>query len=183
MGAKSKTGGFGGLRWTLLKRQPAQLVQIIGELYRLSRENQRFLEARLDQPKKQLPAYRQLIAECLYPDPLGRQTKIRIAEAKRAISQYERAARDITGAADLMLTFVERGTAYALDLGYGDEGLFSSLAAMLSRVLDARHRGSEELRRSIEPRLIRLSSSARTIGWGYGDFVEDAITEALESDE
>jgi hypothetical protein len=182
MGAKSKTGGFGKLRSTLLKRQPAQLVQIIGELYRLSRENKRFLEARLDEPQKQLPAYRQLVTECLFPDPL-RSTKIRIVEAKRAISQYERATRDMTGTADLMLTFVESGTAYALDLGYGGEGFFSSLSSMLSRVLDAWHHGSEELRRSLETRLLRLSSSACTIGWGYGDFVEDAITEALESDE
>jgi hypothetical protein len=39
--------------------------------------------------------------------------------------------RDAAGTAELMLTFVERGTGFAADLGYGDEDFFSSLEGML----------------------------------------------------
>ena len=35
----------------------------------------------------------------------------------------------------------------------------------------------------MRPRLIRLSASARGLGWGYGDFVVDEIADAVNSDE
>ena len=136
MRVTSGSEGFGRIRSTLLKQQPTQLVRLIGELYRLSGENQRFLEARLGGAPKQLPVYRQFVADCLWPDPLRKRAKVQIAEAKRAISQYERATGDAAGTAELMLTFVEQGTGFAADLGYGDEDFFSSLEGMLSRALD-----------------------------------------------
>jgi hypothetical protein len=108
---------------------------------------------------------------------------MRISEAKRAVSQYERATRDTAGTIDLMLVFVEMGTAFAADLGYGENDFFSALEKMLSRALILLRRGSKELRQSIRPRLVRLSASARDIGWGYGDFVVDAIAGVVQSNE
>jgi hypothetical protein len=140
------------------------------------------VEARLGEAGKQLPVYRQFVAECLRPDPLRKGAKVRIAEAKRAISQYQRATGDVAGTAELMLTFVEQGTEFAADLGYGDEDFFSSLEGMLSRALDGLQRCTEQLRQSMRPRLIRLSELARDIGWGYGDFVNDVIARAVEPD-
>jgi hypothetical protein len=166
----------------LLKQQPTQLVRLIGELYRLSRENQRFLEARLGGGPEQLSGYQQLVADCLWPDPMRKGAKLRIVEAKRAISQYERATGDPEGTAELMLTFVEQGTGFAADLGYGDEDFFASLEGMLSRALEGLQRCTERFRLSMRPRLIRLSELARNIGWGYGDFVNDAIARAVEPD-
>lgn len=182
MRAKSDTEGFGRIRSTLLKQQPKQLVRLIGELYRLSRENQRFLQARFGGGPKQLPVYRQLIADCLWPDPLRKGAQVRIAEAKRAIRQYERATGDAAGTTELMLTFVEQGTGFAADLGYSDEDLFSSLEAMLSRALDGLQSCTDQFRQSMWPRLIRLSELARDIGWGYGDFVNDAIARTVKPD-
>lgn len=175
MRLKSGTEGFGRIRSTLLERQPRQLVRLIGELNRLSRENQRFLEARFGGAPQQLPARRQFVADCLWPDPLRKGAKVRIAEAKRAISQYERATGDAAGTAALMLTFVGQGTGFAGDLGYTDEDFFSSLEAMLPHALDGLRRCTEQFRQSMRPRLIRLSELALKIGWGYGDFVNDAI--------
>jgi hypothetical protein len=167
--------GFGKIRPKLLTQHSRQLVRLIGDLYRLSKENQRFLEARLGDASKELPIYRRLVADCLFPDPLRRGSEVRISEAKRAVSQYERASGDAAGTVDLMLLFVETGTAFAADLGYGEDGFFSALQNMLSRVLNLLRRANEELRQSMRPRLIRLSASARGLGWGYGDFVADAI--------
>ena len=94
MTAVSELEGFAGIRGTLLKQRPEQLVRLIGELYRLSTENRRFLEARLGGAAKQLPLYRTLVAECLWPDPFRKNAKVRISEARRAISQYRRATGD-----------------------------------------------------------------------------------------
>ena len=177
MGASSGSGGFAKIRSTLLRQQPVQLIRVIGELYRLSRENQRFLEARLADASKQLPAYRRLVADCLFPDPLRKGAKVRIVEAKRAISQYARATGDTAGTVDLMMTFVERGTSFAGDLGYGEDAFFISLENLLSRALDLLRGGSDDLKQSMRSRLVRLSGSARDLGWGYGDFVVNAVAE------
>src|SRR5260370_9868952 len=171
MRATSGSEGFGRIRSTLLKQQPTQLVRLIGELYRLSKENQRFLRARLGGAPKQLPVYRQFVADCLWPDPLRKGAKVRIAEAKRAISHYERATGDAAGTAELILTFVEQGTGFAADLGYCDADFFSSLEGILSSALDGVQRSTERFRQTLRPRSMRLSRSARTTHSGTADFL------------
>lgn len=182
MGEASDSKGFGRIRSTLLGQQPRQLIRLIGELYRLSSENRRFLEARLGNASTELATYRRLVADCLFPDPLRKGAEVRISEAKRAISQYQRATGDSFGTVDLMLVFVETGTAFAADLGYGEDNFFSALENMLSRALNLL-RCSEDLRQRMRPRLVRLSASARDLGWGYGDFVAGAVADVVQSDE
>src|SRR5947209_3664802 len=97
MAARSGSDGFGSIRSTLLKQSPAQLVRLIGDLYRLSTENQRFVRARLGTGAPQLPAYRQFVSHCLYPNVFGKNSEVRIAEARRAISQFARANGDAAG--------------------------------------------------------------------------------------
>jgi hypothetical protein len=179
----SGSQGFGSIRSTLLTQPPRQLVRLIGELYRLSKENQRFLEARLGNASKQLSIYKRLVADCLFPDLLGKGSNVRISEAKRAIGQYERATGDLAGTVDLMLLFVETGSAFAADLGYGEDDFFSALENMLSRALDLLRGGSDDLTQSMRSRLLRLSGSARDLGWGYGDFVVNAVAEIVQSNE
>ena len=64
-----------------------------------------------------------------------------------------------------MLSFVEQGTAYANDVGYGDDSFFSGLEGMLTRALALLQQSTQELRDSLEQRLIRLADSARHLGW------------------
>ncbi len=175
-----RTGGFSGLRARLVRQGPDSLVRLIGELYRLSEENRRYLHSRLDNPAIQLPRYRQLVAEALWPDPLAKNADVRIADAKKAISQYQRATGDVAGTLDLMLTFVENGTGFAADVGYGNDQFFSSLESMLSRAVEMLGRCDEDLLGAMRPRLARLRSIACNIGWGYGDFVADAVGQIME---
>jgi hypothetical protein len=175
------SNGFRAYRATLLKHGAAELVQLIGELYRLSRENRQFLSARLGDGSKHMDAYRQLVADALFPDPLRKGAKVRIADAKKAIGQYERATGDGAGTLDLMLTFVEQGTAFAADVGYGDDGFFSSLENMLSRTLERFRKSPSNIQDAIKLRLLALPGAARDIGWGYGDFVADAVAHGLAS--
>jgi hypothetical protein len=81
------------------------------------------------------------------------------------------------------LTFVEQGTAYANDLGYGDDSFFSALEGMLTRALALLQQSTQELRHTLKPRLLCLDHSASGLGWGYGDFVRDAIGDALEEED
>src|SRR5947199_7247850 len=159
MEAKQKPDGFRVYRAALLKYRTSELVQLIGELYRLSRENRRFLSARLGDGSQQMDAYRQLVADAMFPDPLRKGAQVRIADAKKAISQYERATGDGAGTLDLMLTFVEQGTAFAADVGYGDDAFFSSLEDMLSRTLERFRKSPSDIPQPIQPRLIDLAGA------------------------
>jgi hypothetical protein len=183
MEPRQKKDGFRSLRTILLNKRSTELVRLIGELYGLSRENQRFLSARLGDPAKQKESYKRIVAEAMFPDPLRKGAEVRIADAKKAISQYERAAGDDAGTIDLMLTFVEEGTAFATDLGYGDDAFFSSLENMLSRTLERLGESSPAIRQTIQPRLVSLRNASRGIGWGYGDFVADAVARAVPAAE
>ena len=183
MEPRQKSDGFRSFRTILLKKSNAELVRLIGELYGLSRENQRFLSARLDDPAKHKDSYKRIVADAMFPDPLRKGAEVRIADAKKAISQYERAAGDDAGTIDLMLTFVEQGTAFTADLGYREDAFFSSLETMLSRTLERLAKSSPAIRKAIKPRLLSLRDAARGIGWGYGDFVVDAVDRAVPEGE
>jgi hypothetical protein len=78
-----------------------------------------------------------------------------------------------------MLIFVEQGTAFAADVGYGDDAFFSSLENMLSRTLERFQKSPPDIQQAIKPRLLDLPGAARDIGWGYGDFVADAVADAV----
>lgn len=179
MRAKQKPDSFRAYRAAQLGQQPSELVQLIGELYQLSGENRRFLSARLGDPSKQLEEYRQVVADAMSPDLLRKGAKVRIAEAKQAITHYERATGDQAGTLDLMVTFVEQGTALAAEVGYGDQAFFLSLESMLSRALARFSKSPPEVVHAIAPRLLDLPEAARDIGWGYGDYVADAVAAAL----
>ena len=60
---------------------------------------------------------------------------VRLRAASDAIVQYGRSTKDEVGKVDLLLTFVEAGTAQAADLGYGDDPYFAALARHVAQVV------------------------------------------------
>jgi hypothetical protein len=109
------------------------LVRLIGDLYRASSANRRFLDARLMPESAGVESYRRIVAGAIYPDPFSKRP-ISIRDAAAAITDYKRATGDLAGTVDLMLTFVEAGTEQAADLGYGDDDYFNALASRLNDV-------------------------------------------------
>ncbi len=178
MSAKQKVDGFRTLRASLLDQRQSELVQLIGELYQLCDQNRRFLSARFGDRQNQLEKYRQKVVEAMFPDVLRKGAKVRVADARQAIAEYQRATRDAAGTLDLMMTFVEEGTAFAAEFGYGDDAFFASLGRMLSSVLEQFRTSPATVGDVIEPRLLDLRELARDIGWGYGDAVADAVAGA-----
>ncbi len=151
------------------------LVHLIGDLYRASSANRRFLEARLIPDRDSVEAYRRIVAAAIYPDPFSKRA-ISIREAAAAIVQYKRSTGDVAGTVDLMLTFVEAGTDQAADLGYGDDAYFDALVSRLNAVANAFDDLPEAERKKAIVRLERIRGRAKDIGWGYGDFVDGIFT-------
>ena len=169
--------------WSLLKQvlggmSGAEVMKVVRDLHDLSAENRRFLRDRLLSPDAGIEDYRQQIRDAIYPDPFSRKP-ISIAAAKRAIRLYARATGDLAGTLHLELSFVEDGTAHALDIGFGDDRYFAALESMLTSVLEKLPRLPRATAEQFRRRLEHLRDEGRVIGWGYGDFLSDRLAEVL----
>jgi hypothetical protein len=174
--AASKTGdSWGTIKDAVHDKPVAELLALVRDLYELSPANRQFLYARFGTRTRELDRCRASIRSALSPDPLGRHPDPSLIAGKRLIREYERATRDDAGVVDLMLAFVEAGTGFAADVGFGDDAFFASLASMLERALDRAKVLSPETRTPLAPRLISLRHTAHGIGWGFGDFVASAV--------
>jgi len=163
---------------TLKGHTPDELLALIRDLYRRSPANRRFLHARCVSSAEQLDEYRRLVAVAIAPDPLG-TARVSLQAAKQAIRDYAKATKDRVGTAELMVTFVEEGTDYAADLGYCEDRYLRSLESMLEKVAAELSQLPEHERSDLLKRLDALRDTATLIGYGYGDVVDDVVSELL----
>jgi hypothetical protein len=163
------------LRARLKTFDRAGLVGLIADLYKASPANRRFLHSRLFAQHGAIEEYRRMVAKAVYPDPFSRR-RVSLRDATAAITQYRRATGDVTGAVDLMLTFVEAGTEQAADLGYGDDSYFNALETKLKAIAKLFDELPASARAATTSRLRRVRDRGKDMGWGYGDFVDDLVT-------
>lgn len=173
--------------WNELKSRlkglpPEALMEMLKGLYQLSPQNKAWLEARLA-PASEGNAYleecRKKVIRLVYDPRRAFPDKPHFREAKKIISEYRKAASDPAGTLDLMLTYLERGHAYTNDFGDIDMPFYDALINML-------YRFAKELQKLPDWPVLysqrfraRLQAIYRTssIGWGYGDAVQEVFQE------
>ena len=168
------------LRAVLVSQGSAELVDLVRDLHDLSHENRDFLNTRYLKSEDQLGMYKETIDESLYPD-VYKNKPIRISAAKKALSQYTKSTNDEAGTLELMVYFVERGTQCTADLGDIDEAFYSAMESMFERVIKTLKRSAPEVRARFLPRLTAIRDAADGIGWGYYDYLCDAVEQAFPS--
>lgn len=170
------------MRAVLAAQGSPQLLELVRDLYRLSQENRDFLNARFLVSENRLERYRKAIDDAIYPN-VYQNKPVRISVAKKVISQYSKATGDQAGALELMVYFVERGNQFTVDFGDIDEGFYSSLESMVGRVLATLKSSAPEMIDRYVPRLVAIRDSASGIGWGYHDYLCDALAEILPEED
>ena len=153
------------------------LARLVVDLCSLSDENKMFVEARLEVTPDPLKPYKERINEALYPDVMSRQP-IRIGAARRAVTEYKKAAGDLLGVLELMMYYVERGTACTADFGDIDEAFYSSLESMYDRLLKMLDTADGETKESFRSRAAAVVDRAKGIGWGYYDYLAGRFAES-----
>ena len=177
-----KTNSWRDLQSALQAQDQPALLKIVRDIYNLNQENKDFLHARFLPGEEGLAPYKRIIDESLYPDIYSNKP-IRISAGRKAISQYRKATGDETGTLELMVYFVERGNEFTVDVGDIDESFYSSLESMFGRVVETVKKSGPEMLYRYLPRLTAIRDSANGIGWGYYDYLLEALAEAFPDED
>jgi hypothetical protein len=165
------------LRLAVRSLDATELARLVLDLCELREENQSFAEARLGVCQNSLTSYKRRIDEALCPHDFSKP--IRIAAARGAIAEFRKASGDARGLLELMIHYVERGTAFTAEYGDIDERFYASLESMFDRFLTALVTEDPETRASFRKRAEGVVLRAEGIGWGYHDYLADRCAEAF----
>ena len=149
---------------------------LVKDLYEVSPGNRDFLHARFQAEADDgaaLAKYRRRIVEQFFP--ARGDGKLKLAEARKAIRDYQKATGNLVGGIDLRLTYVENGTEFTREFGDINESFYNSLESVLNEMVRLLLRESPESYPRFRERIQRLATLADGIGWGYGDAVRDQV--------
>jgi hypothetical protein len=182
MTTEKKPAGWAHIRRQLNDWQKPALVALVKDLYEATPAFRDFLEARF-QPEEGggavLEKYRNKIVEQFFPRRgFG---KLKLSEARKAIRDYRKASGDVAGTIDLMLTYVENGTAFTREFGDINEAYYYSLESVLAEMVELLWKEGAALYPRFRERILRMEASANGIGWGYGDYLCERV-DFLESE-
>lgn len=124
------------LRKALNELPLEKLVELLKGLHDLSPQNKAWLRARvlpIGQDSGYLEECRQKVIRAVYNPARKFPDMPRFRDAKKVISEYRKATKDLAGTLDLMLTYVERGHAFTNDFGDIDMPFYDALINMLDR--------------------------------------------------
>jgi hypothetical protein len=103
-----KKPGWSQVKAVLSQQEPKDLLKLVGDLYRLSKDNRAFIESRFLAGEDTLEHYKGIIADALYPD-VFKNKPVRLSVGKKAISDYRKATNDTAGTLELMVHYLEQG--------------------------------------------------------------------------
>jgi hypothetical protein len=176
----TKKPSWSQVKAILVVQEPKELLKLIGDLYRLSKDDRVFIESRFLAGEDALAHYKQVIADALYPD-VYKNKPIRLSVGKKAISDYRKATGDDLDVLELMVHYLEQGNDFTAEYGDIDEQFYTSLESMLDRILELLADQNAEVLDQYVPRLEQVVLRASGIGWGYHDYISDRLEEFLES--
>lgn len=167
---KRKSTGWSQIRKELKNWPKRALTSLIKDLYEASQGNRDFLLARFQAEENEgaaLEMYRHKIVEQFFPR--RGYGKLKLADARKAIRDYQKATGNVAGTIELMLTFVEAGTEFTCEFGDIDAPFYRNLGSVLNEMAQLIREDGADLYRRFRERIVRLVEYADRIGWGYGD--------------
>jgi hypothetical protein len=176
---------WSNIRKCLLLLDKGELVALAKDLYTLSAENRRFLNARFtqeqDQVKVVLADYKQEITYFFFGKRGFSDDLPRLREARKLVRVYQKASKDLPGTLDLKLHYVETGTEFTNTYGDIDESFYGSLESVLADFCEdiLQAPDPEQVYARFAGRLIALERATYEIGWGYGDAVQELLRDLV----
>lgn len=161
--------------WTAIKRalsgfSRVQLLGLVQDMYRADPKNQGFLHARflVSDEGTDLSPYKKRIKAAINPSRWDVPIKYR--DAKRAISDYNKARGQLGETLELMFYCVKCGNDVTLEFGDLDETFYNSMGSMYGSIVKKLSvQADPELTATWLDRLEKEYQSVVSTGWGYGE--------------
>ena len=176
MAAKKANPSWIDVKAQLADLDRAGLLGLVQDLYTASKDNQAFLHARLHLGEDVLKPYKAAIDRWLWPDVFKNQNTS-VAKAKKAISDYKKAAGTADGVVELMVFYCEQAAGFSADVALDDEGYLSALVRMFGQALKAILALPPEQREAQRARLDAVRSACDGMGYGVGDDMDALLAE------
>lgn len=155
----------------LKQMSPDQLIELVKACYSASKDMEKFLAVRIlgDEAVESLfHEYRKKVEHEFFPE--RGHGKLRLQEAKQAISEFERLTDNTKYSLELKLIYVEMGASFTLTYGDIDERFYYSMVSMYADVIDTVNEDeTAELYDEYEERISKIVSDTEGIGWGFHD--------------
>ena len=178
----SKTlGGWSPVRQHLATWSQPALLALVKDLYDTAAENRDFIQARCQAEAgggEVLEKYRRKIVEQFFP--ARGEGKLKLGEARKAIRDYRKAACNLPGTAELLMTYVENGAKFTREYGDIDERFYSSIESALDELAALLQGEARELYPKFRDRLASMEQMTDGIGWGFHDFVAGVVGQLEE---
>ena len=166
---KSKRPSWIDVKKSIRSFDHSQLVDLVKNLYQLSKENKTFLHARCLDGNDSFKQYKKIIFDSLYPDEMDIKDDFDFDRAEKAINDYAKATNDDEGTADLMIHYVESGNKFTLDYGDINEFFYDALIEMYEKAIKLVCKMTPKTQEPFRKRLEKIMKSSDGIGWGYHD--------------
>ena len=173
---KKKSGGWSAARQHLATWDKPALLALVKDLYDADAGNRDFIQARCqaeDGGGEVLEAYRGKIVEQFFPK--RGEAKLKLGEARKAIRDYKKATGNISGTAELLMTYVENGVEFTKQYGDIDERFYSSLESALDELAALLRGMARELYPPFSDRLANVEQKSDCVGWGFHDFIAEVV--------
>jgi hypothetical protein len=188
MAKKKAEVSWSAVKQELQSWETDELFGLVQDLFKLSAENRLFLAAHLlgkEAIEPLLDPYRQRIKGAFYKRSGKPRNDLQMGDACKLIRDYQAATSDPDGTLELMLTFVETGTAFSREFGDIGTSFYNHLSVVLGDIVRLLRDERGSLYGKHRERFLKLAERAKPIGWGYGDEVRGTVArlEDLFADE
>lgn len=173
--SNKKKPSWSDLKHLLADLDRKELITLVQELYKASKDNQLFLHTRFALGEDTLKTYKDTIDRWVNPNPMRNQA-YSISKAKKAISDYKKAAGNPEGIAELTVFYCECCADFLAQVGIDDESFYNALIGMFEQSLALIEHMDEKHQASLMGRLDRVQRAARDWGWGVFDEMNDLMT-------
>ena len=158
-----------------------ELLQLIGDLYRLSENNKEFFHTRFSLSEDPLESYKRIIQDAIHPY-LEENENLDIGLAEDAIERYSKSIDDVKGETELMVFFVECGNNFTLSYGDIYDDFYDSVLLMYEKAIQNVTELSPKEQKVFKERLHEIVESASGIGWGYYDGLRQVYYDSFPDD-
>ncbi|REE90632.1 hypothetical protein A8990_106137 [Paenibacillus taihuensis] len=162
-----------------------ELVSIIVDCYRSNPEVKKYIHMLLEPENTEDQLFEEAkkkIVQQFYPD--RGYPKLKLAEAKKAISEFGKLSGNQARTIELMIHYVELGVRFTNDYGDINEPFYNSIASTYHNALKKINQDTNEgLLHLFKERLSAIVTDTSHIGWGFHDELAGSYYTYVVDDE